>query len=351
MGAAHRKQADVRRVLQGRILRGAYSGKLPGLRQLATELGTSTLTVSVATARLESLGLLRAVPRKGIFVVPPGERRTGSQCPRARLVVAALFDAEGHGSFWASAMIYGFQKAARERDVHMELEYSTDIDQLVEETIAESARDTCVGTCLLGVPVETRHVIRLSQARGPLVVADRSVEEPLVPLLNFDDLDAGQRVARHLSELGHRCIALPAGDMGPNDRLRLKGIREYWDIVGGTVVSVAPHNPEYDMEYLQRLVRQPLQPTALVCNSLQTARAFRKYAGAIGLRIPEDLSLAAFGDGKVNLSGEVTHAELDNVAFGRRAFEMLFDEELQTAPRAELFPVVLVKGRTTGPPR
>ena len=79
------------------------------------------------------------------------------------------------------------------------------------------------------------------------------------------------------------------------------------------------------------------------------ARVFCKYADATGVKIPEEVSVASFGDGIAQLSGGVTHTELDNVGFGGQSLEMLFDEELQANPRREFFPVTLAKDTSTGP--
>jgi DNA-binding LacI/PurR family transcriptional regulator len=109
-----------------------------------------------------------------------------------------------------------------------------------------------------------------------------------------------------------------------------------------------PEEPQVDCAL--RLARSEGGPTAIIMDSLRVARHLRRLVAAVGISVPQDVSIAAFGDGKVSLTGDVTYTELDNVAFGRRALDMLFDEELLEAPRHELFPVTLVKDKTTGPP-
>lgn len=69
--------AQVARQLQARM-RGKdwrHAGKLPGQRELAGQLGVSRASLREAIAMLESLGLLRSEPGRGVFIVGHDERR------------------------------------------------------------------------------------------------------------------------------------------------------------------------------------------------------------------------------------------------------------------------------------
>lgn len=72
--------------LQTRIRRKewARAGKLPGQRQLSVELGVSRASLREAITMLESLGLLRSEAGRGVFIVQPGEKRTGDGRSRWR---------------------------------------------------------------------------------------------------------------------------------------------------------------------------------------------------------------------------------------------------------------------------
>ena len=49
------------------------AGRLPGQRELAAEMGVSRASLREAIAMLESLGLLRSEPGRGVFINRPGE--------------------------------------------------------------------------------------------------------------------------------------------------------------------------------------------------------------------------------------------------------------------------------------
>jgi GntR family transcriptional repressor for pyruvate dehydrogenase complex len=71
---------NIAQQLQTRIQRKdwAVSGKLPGQRQLAEELGVSRASLREAITMLEGLGLLRSEAGRGVFIAEPGEEGLGS---------------------------------------------------------------------------------------------------------------------------------------------------------------------------------------------------------------------------------------------------------------------------------
>lgn len=64
----------LQRRIRGRDWRA--TGRLPGQRELAIELGVSRASLREAIAMLESLGLLRSEPGRGVFINRPGESRS-----------------------------------------------------------------------------------------------------------------------------------------------------------------------------------------------------------------------------------------------------------------------------------
>src|SRR5690606_17367186 len=73
----------IARKLQRRMRSSAWraAGRLPGQRELAIEMGVSRASLREAVAMLESLGLLRSEPGRGVFIARPGD---GPEAVRAR---------------------------------------------------------------------------------------------------------------------------------------------------------------------------------------------------------------------------------------------------------------------------
>lgn len=340
------------RILRSRIAKGVYTKKLPGERVLAEELGVNPKTVQNALIHLEAIGLLRRRTRSGTYVVPSGERPgEGAAMLYARLAVKSPINVLGETDFWSSLIIFGFQRAAQTRGISMALEYTDSAEDVVREALAESAAPGCAGTCILAIPIETRHALRLAASPGAVVLADWDLEEPILPTLNIDNLGAGRVVAEHLVGLGHRRIAFAnAEPVSPAGRARLKGVQDFLSEAGMRLTRVEIYRSDHHAAF-DRVLSDSPAPTAVISGSPRAAEIFVELAAGRGVAVPADLSLAAFGEPRMFQRRPVTLAAGDHETLGRRAFEMLLDEEVRADPRRVLLPVRLIEGGTTAPPR
>ena len=81
MSTVEQVARKLQRRMRGRDWRAA--GRLPGQRELALELGVSRASLREAIAMLESLGMLRSEPGRGVFIERPGADRNllGARAP------------------------------------------------------------------------------------------------------------------------------------------------------------------------------------------------------------------------------------------------------------------------------
>ncbi len=342
----------VTQILRGRIVSGAYAGKLPGERALAEEFKTNPRTAQNALMRLEAAGLVTRRARSGTYVVPPGERAAKGALLHVRLLVRAPYVGASDGGNWAWLLTYGFHMAAEAREVSVVTEYRTSVEPTVDEAIVESAAPNCVGACILALPVDMAAAIRLAAAPGAIVIADRELEQPLVPTVCFDDLDAGRRAAEHLVDLGHRRIAFAAPQPADSSaRNRLKGAR---DFLAGMEMKLVREEIYPDVQHqsaLDRILSGPDRPTALIASTTHAGEIMAEIAVARGLAVPGDLSVITFADPRTINNRTLSLVAMDHEALGRAAFEALLDEALLAEPRAVLLPSRLRPGATTAPPR
>jgi len=347
MEARPAKHHQIMRILRSRIVRGAYQGKLPGERALARELGTNPKTVQIALVRLESLGIVRRRQRMGTFAVPPDEQRRGVPIIYARLVLPSPDTESDEGDLRGFAFTHAFQGAARTRGIRTVLEYADDVDALVAEAVSEARSPGCIGSCIVSVPVEARHVISLSEARGPVVVADRELEEPMIPSVIFDDHEAGRLLAEHLVRLGHKHIAFIRGE-GVSSRRegRLRGMQTFCKQAGVRLDVVAAADAELP-DVLEGILSASPSPTAVVSADSRSADVLYEAASACDRDVPADLSLATFLVTPARRRHRITRVEMDCPMLGTRALEMLLDEDLATNPRRVLLPVKLADPDTT----
>jgi LacI family transcriptional regulator len=129
-------------------------------------------------------------------------------------------------------------------------------------------------------------------------------------LVHADNLLAGRLLGQYLWGLGHRRVALLAAGAYPRvANRRYFGLHGVWTEQGGDVAHIVP--VQYDKgagqterEQVRRAVLGLLgpdapteaRPTALVCANEHVAAVAAQTLAELGLRVPSDVSLAAFGD-------------------------------------------------------
>lgn len=209
------------------------------------------------------------------------------------------------------------------------------------------------------------------QRRGVPVVIGEGKFEPGIPVVGIDDRRGAAEAVRHLVELGHTRIAeitLPFGRSersGPVSAERLKqadrtptqhrlaGVRDVIEPVLSweTPASLVEHGRDAAMEILGAWVPSSERPTAIVAHSDLLAAGAVIAARELGLRVPEDVSIAGFdGLDLPWLSPDVltsVHQPLQEKgrALGRAVMALLAGE----TPESVTLDVGLVQGTTTGP--
>lgn len=129
-------------------------------------------------------------------------------------------------------------------------------------------------------------------------------------LVHADNFDAGQSLGNYLWDLGHRRIAYLAPGIHPRiTRQRFQGLGAAWHGHGGDVTQVVP--AQFDMDksldehaQVRRTVlsiygpgaAQQGRPTALLCADEYVAAIAAQTLAEIDVRVPAEVSLAAFGD-------------------------------------------------------
>ena len=238
----------------------------------------------------------------------------------------------------------------------------------VDPLVASAAMDVAV--LVWGVVTDDPNLEAL-QRRGVRVVVGEGRPVEGAPLVAIEDRAGSAEAIRHLVALGHTRIAeiaLPFGReerTGPVDaqRLaqadrtpssnRLAGVRDVVEpvITWETPASLVEHGRDAAMAILGEWVPDSERPTAIFAQSDLLAAGAVIAARELGLRVPEDVSIAGFdGLDLPWLSPDVltsVHQPLGEkgAALGRAVLGLLAGDE----PTAVTLPVRLVQGTTTGP--
>ncbi|MFG1667862.1 substrate-binding domain-containing protein [Streptomyces sp. Y7] len=184
-----------------------------------------------------------------------------------------------------------------------ELLLNASLDAIRErERIASFAGGLIDGLLLIAPVLEPDTVREIQQGDLPVVVVDPrrlGVDLPRVSVDNYDGVRAG---TQHLIEAGHRRIAYTRGEddhestevryRGYADALRLAGIEP-----DPALVASSNFNYQGGVQAATRL-QTAQRPTAIVTGADLVARGVLDAARALGLSVPEDLSLVGFDDSR-----------------------------------------------------
>jgi DNA-binding LacI/PurR family transcriptional regulator len=324
------------------------------LREVASRAGVSLATASrvasgAAAVRPDTRRRVEQAMRE-LFYVPP----RASAAPLAAIglfvrtlqsrVDAALADAvESHALEAGYATVLCSTHGSSERALeHGRRLLGSGIDRLI-----------LVG----GGREQHDHQLLLLEHGARLVLVNGRSTAVGVPWVAVDERLTGRIAAEHLLGLGHRRLAFVAAHAGAHADERRLGHRDALQSAGlpVTIATAAGPEPGSAREAVRRLLALPegARPTALVCTTDAIAMGAVHACAALGLRVPQELSVVGL-DGSD--AAELAEPPLTTVAqpvaeLARTSVEALL------APRGAgsgapsyVFEPFLRPGGTTAPP-
>ena len=156
-----------------------------------------------------------------------------------------------------------------------------------------------------------------------------------------DDFSGGVEATRHLIGLGHRNIgyAMYVGGMHYSSQERKEGYESAMKDAG---LSPRVFQRDVDLQYVGGISHEILssaeRPTGIVCYTEKEVHGLVHAAMALGLRIPQDLSLVVFNPVPLVMVGMVVSTVLlPEREIGRKSVDLLYERILE--PSAILEPV------------
>lgn len=333
-----------------------------GIREVAKAAGVSVTTVSHALNDATSSRVnpqtqqhVRAVA-KDLGYAP---NRLASGLRNQRSQILGLVSDEITTTPFAGAMIRGAQDAAYERGYVLMVVNSgrdPELENREIRTLQQHQVDGIVYARMyhqgVSLPAElgTLPTVLLDAAS-----ADRSISS-VVP----DEVAAAETAVEALIKAGHTRIGMLHNvDDIPATHGRLQGYRNALGRHGlqfdPDLVTTGVADTTGGREAALELLQRPERPTGLFCFSDRVAMGAYQAAAALGLRIPEDLSIV--GTDNLELIAAALWPGLTTVALphyemGRWAVTRLLDdiEGPATAPVQEKFSCPLIERGSVGPP-
>ncbi len=332
----------------------------PTLADIARAAGVSTATVSRVLNDPDSVRPVRADRvRKAIAelgYLPDGAAR--ALASRRSMTIGAVIPtldnaifARGVEAFQARLMAKGYSL----------LLASSAYDLAAEAALVETLLQRRVDALMLvGLQHDPALLERLRGRGIPHVLCWAHDPVGALPCVGFDNCRAAAAMARHLTGLGHRRIAMIAGLTRSNDRARdrVDGVRAALEEIGETLppeaVIEVPYGYSEGRTAMKQLLARSPRPSAVICGNDVLAIGAVLAARDAGLDVPGEISVSGFDD--LPLAGEfapaLTTMRVPAEAMGEQAASYLVgrlegDGAMEIEPLPPLA-VELVVRNTTG---
>ena len=275
--------------LRKELRRGRWSGTMPGLNQLAAELGVDDKTVGVAVRQLEQEGLLlpQGPGRKRLIALSAGRTTP----PSLRLALLVTEATDRHLDYMIELQ---HQLTHAGHVVFSPPETLVDLGNRLHR-VARLVKKTDADAWV--VMAGSHEVLRWFSAQPEPVMAVFGRRRGLpVAGVGPDKVPAYAAATRALIELGHRRIVLLAR---PRRRLPQPGASEqaFLDELTAHGVSTSPYNlPHWEEtvgDFQQNLegLFQLTPPTAMIIQEAPLFAAAQQFLLHRGIAVPEQVSL------------------------------------------------------------
>jgi DNA-binding LacI/PurR family transcriptional regulator len=316
------KASDIADTILKRVRTGTYQVKIPGERSLASEFHADFKTANRAIGLLVDQGVLERRRGQGTFVKPLDQRRD-------TILSLCFFKFSDLGRDPVFTRFFaGMNSAVTSHRLRLHVttlqdvvgEATLDPAQRAERFVHDALAVNPDGIIYLG-NVDIPVIERLRANRPLIAVAE------CPPSLAVDsvrrDIRAGTAAAvRRFAKAGHTRIALAtyrhddaSFDLAEKERGYLEAIEEL--DLPPRILRLAGLADE---QIVHQLLALNPRPTALVGSESTLGLAVVRHGPGLGLRIPEDLAVAAFDDGDI---GSFTRPQMSSIhAFGEELAQL-----------------------------
>lgn len=275
------------------------------LRDISNTLGLSVTQVSRALnghsdVNEETRKRVKEVARKLDYLPNVSARRlvTG----RSGIVGLVLSGVPGRSDERLHMRIVGgmsahFTRSGLQFILHI-AEESDDIVDVYRRLIDSGSLD---GFVLLGPLVNDPRIVFLKNRGVPFVLHGRTERSPDYPFFDIDNERIGYRLARYLIDRGHRQIAFANGPQGlayvkARDQGYRRALAEAGIEFDVRIVQMDRMTEDFGLIAGMRIFSGERRPTAIICSSTLIAKGVYQALLALGLSIPDDVSVVAHDD-------------------------------------------------------
>ncbi|SEE66830.1 LacI family DNA-binding transcriptional regulator [Jiangella alba] len=333
----------------------------PTIKDVAERAGVTKATVSKYLNRAHGYAMaastrerIRAAIQELDFQPSPLARGLS----RSATSTIGLVVADIRSQFYPD-LVASIQTAAEAAGYTLVLGSSGDDPGRELDIIRSMAHRRVDGVVLVAVRSESDHIEYLRRRGIQIVLASRDLPDLVADTVVVDSLAGGRAATRHLRSLGHTRLAHVAGEATVKPFAdRARGFALETADLPGLPVEVATSTIEGGRAAARSLLDVASPPTGIFFASDTMALGGLMACADLGLRVPDDVSVAGFDNVTVGqLPGiGLTTIDSDAARVGERATELLLERILAPAgattdPVLITRPAELVVRTSTAPPR
>ena len=302
----------------------------PGIVEVAARAGVSPATVSryFNDPEIVRLPTRKRIERAASELGYIRDRMAGAMHNRFSGTIGLIVPTIDNAIF--AEMIAAFSAQLLKHDRTM-LIAAHDYDLEREVAIVRSLLERRIdGIALVGFDHESVPLNMLSERNVPVISIWNYSPSSQIPCIGADNFEAGRIVTRHLIDLGHRNISLIFADSAGNDRAR---DRRSGSMAAFKECELEPpmgnlHTCSYDVGEAKKLAISILasdRPSAIVCGNDIISHGAIYACQALGLSVPEDISIVGIGDfrGSAHMEPGLTTVRLPAKRIGALAADAL----------------------------
>lgn len=332
---------------------------LPPERELSAMFDVNRLTLRKAIDELVQKGLVVRKHGIGTFVAIPKKKNT-KICVMNYGYLWHLVSGDFYGKIFK-----GIEISLEEEMAHLVLKGAR--EQNLETFFESLKEDNVDGIILLGV-MQDELILKIKSFKIPMVLVDYMNPEINVDSMVVDNVEGAKKIVEHLISLNHKNILYVGGSRGGKksyveieqssvDRQRgyslaLKNAGIENDLVVNTFLS---YKDAYDSTIVK--LKEYPKITAIFAFDDHMALGAMDAAKSLGFRVPEDISVAGFGNtwgsykGKLPSNFKLTTADVPSLEkVGQNAVGILLKSisDKRHLPEISMIDVNLLLGNSTG---
>ncbi len=229
------------------------------------------------------------------------------------------------GYTFSNVLIRAIESEIYKRNYYMLLHFTSD----PEEGIQFAAIWNAEGLITIGLN-EKSNILLQVKGKAPLVSVDTYYEKPGIANVGLDDFGGGFLMAEYLLQCGHRKIGFVSDNDVGVDHERWKGVCRAYEKMGDAsgirhirIPGKRSERERYYQEHLRELAQE--EDALFFASDYYAAEAVVKLKD-LGIRVPEDISVAGFDDSEAArlCRPRLTTVHQDITGKGKHAVDKLF---------------------------